>query len=297
MARDQQADRVPARRRHRPPGPPAVRRPAGRSRRSSRSCPTGSPRPPRGLAGPRPAGRPGRMRRRAGSAGPASRRLERGDRRHRGAPGADRRAGTSRAFVDLDAEPLRQVGVERRLGRQPGDGDDAAFRGGEVERSPRAGDRRADGGSFGHTASLAQSGRCYTPREYERATDQRADPADRGHDLRVVRQPDRALPAARRRASRRRPSTWPPRPRRSATGPTSPIGRRSSAPSRRPATTSARGRRSTDPTSPRRSPTSWPTMTANARERPVACSSGRWSRSRSPPGSWSSCSRRRRRSR
>ena len=36
----------------------------------------------------------------------------------------------------------------------------------------------------------------------------------RGHDLRVVRQPDRALPAQGRRASTRRTSTWRPRRRR-----------------------------------------------------------------------------------
>ena len=89
-----------------------------------------------------------------------------------------------------------------------------------------------------------------------RKADHRADPAHRGHDLRVLRQPDRALPAARRRVSRRRRSTWPPRRRRSATSPTSPIGRLSSAPSRPPATTSERGRRRGRRRSAARLPTS-----------------------------------------
>ncbi len=54
--------------------------------------------------------------------------------------------------------------------------------------------------------------RWYTPWEYERhragdRPDHRAAPADRGHDLRVVRQPDRALPAphAGRRGGERQP--------------------------------------------------------------------------------------------
>ena len=72
--------------------------------------------------------------------------------------------------LDRDVEALRQLGVECRLRGQPRNGDDATVGGGEVERSPRAWDRRADDGVVRHGTSLAQTGRWYTPREYDIAS-------------------------------------------------------------------------------------------------------------------------------
>ena len=78
---------------------------------------------------------------------PGEQALERGQAGIEVDPPRIARRGTSRAFSTGDAEPLRQLGVECRLRGQPRDGDDAAVGGGEVERSPRARDRRADDGA------------------------------------------------------------------------------------------------------------------------------------------------------
>ena len=298
MARDQQADRVPARRRHRPPEPPAVPRPAGRSRRSSRSSPTGSPRPPRGPACPTTAGRPGRMRRRGRVGRPASRPSSAADRRHRGGSGADRRAGTSRAFSTRRAEALRQVGVERRLGRQPGDGHDTALRGGEVERPPRARDRRADGGVDRASPRVSHSrpdailpGSMNTP-----PTSELTLPIEGMTCASCVSRIERFLgktPGVEEATVNLATETATVRYRPDVADRSALVGAIEAAgydvrtrppvdgSDVAPTLAAQLGRRST----------------ANALERPVASSSGRWPRSRSPPGSWSSCSRPRRRSR
>ncbi len=168
-------------------------------------APRDASRPPRGRAGPTPGGQPGRRRRRGASAGPPSSASSAAT-RLRGGAAADRRRLTSRAISTSTPRRLREVRVERRFGRQP------ARR--RRHRAPwrRGGTDPRDPGSWCGWRHV---------RAYRRVSHSRPDailpgsmndthrpveltPADRGHDLRVVRQPDRALPAARRRASRRR---------------------------------------------------------------------------------------------
>ena len=208
-------------------------------------------------------------------------------------------AGTSRASSTSTPRRVSQLGVERRSvtsARRP--------------RRRRVPWRRGGTDPTGPGSSVRMATRSGTPRVSHSRTDailpgsmndrtptSRAVPADRGHDLRVVRQPDRALPRQDAGRRGRRRSTSRPRRRRSATCGPRPVAPSSSVPSRRPATTSARGR----PAGSRRRAdarrANWPTTTASAPEQPATCSSARWSRSRSPSGSWSSCSRRRRPSR
>ena len=275
MARDQQADRVAARPRHRPPGPPAGPRPAGRSRRSSPSGPTGSSRPPRGPAGPTTAGRPGRMRR--------ARRV--------GRPGQQ---ASSAASAGVEVHPARIAGPARRARSRPrrrGASPGRASNAGSVvsqatATTPRSVAARWNG-PHGPGIVVRMAARSGIPRvSHSRAdailpgsmntppTSELTLPIEGMTCASCVNRIERFLAQdAGRRGGDRQPGD------RDGDGPL-PARRRGSVGARRRhrggrlrRPHEAAGRR--DPASPRRSPRSWPTTTSTARERPAACSSGR----------------------
>src|SRR3954454_3846236 len=69
--------------------------------------------------------------------------------------------------VDAAAEAPTEPRLERLLGRQPVDRDDAAAGRSDEERTPRTGDGAVDGDRISHRRSLAYNPRWYTPREYD----------------------------------------------------------------------------------------------------------------------------------
>ena len=120
-----------------------------------------------------------------------------------GSPGA---ASVS-ASVGTRSRAASSAANAARRSRQLGS-DDPRARRGDVERAPPpssvAMTTCSTMSESVHQGGAGVPGGWYTPREYGSTTADRRDPAPhRGHDLRLVRQPHRALPARRPTASRR----------------------------------------------------------------------------------------------